>query len=122
MPAQPEFIQHLAEQLQPLGSLRARSMFGGWGLYLDGLFFAIVADDELYVKADAINREVFIAAGSLPFTYGHKDGGSTTLNYYRVGSDVLDDRETLLQWARLAIEAALRAARRKAGKAPAIED
>lgn len=114
MRRRPEFIDHLEGQLAPLGPLRAKSMFGGWGLYLDGLFCAIVIDDELYFKADGDNVALFTAAGSAPFQYGRSDGGTSTMNYYRVPGEVLEDQPVLLQWARSGQEAALRA-RSKAG-------
>jgi DNA transformation protein and related proteins len=46
-----EFVDYVLEQLSPLGGVRAKRMFGGHGVYLEGLFFALVADDTLYLKA-----------------------------------------------------------------------
>ena len=116
MRRRPEFIDHLEGQLAPLGSLLAKSMFGGWGVYLDGLFCAIVIDDELYIKADASNVALFTRAGSTPFQYGRRDGGTSSINYYRVPAEVLEDQHTLLQWARSGQEAALRARSRTSSR------
>ena len=69
MPTRSEFVEYLTEQLQPLGEVRARAMFGGWGFYLDGRMFALVAADVFYIKADDASRAEFTAGGLEPFRY-----------------------------------------------------
>ena len=64
-----EFADYLVELLAPLGPVTAKRMFGGFGLYLDGLMFAIIVDDSLYLKADAENRATFAARDMAPFVY-----------------------------------------------------
>ena len=59
----PELVVHACELFAPLGSIRTRAMFGGWGFYCDDLFFAIIADETLYLKADAETAARFEAAG-----------------------------------------------------------
>jgi DNA transformation protein len=82
-------------------------MFGGWGLRSDGLFFAIVADDALYLKADDLTRPRFEEAGLHPFR-PHPDR-PTAMPYYPPPDEAMDGPEALLPWARLALEAARRA-------------
>lgn len=85
-------------------------MFGGAGLYCDGLFFALVADDVLYFKVDDSNRADYEAAGMGPFKpFPDKQG---VMQYYEVPIDVLENRQTLRDWA----EKALDVARRKADR------
>ena len=60
-------IDHLLELLAPLGAVTSRRMFGGWGLYVDGLMLAIVVDGEPLLKVDAMSREQFERAGCRPF-------------------------------------------------------
>ena len=67
-----EFVDWLLEVLAPWRPVQARGMFGGFGLYVDTLFFGIVADDVLFLKADAVNKPLFEAAGCQPFTYDTK--------------------------------------------------
>jgi DNA transformation protein and related proteins len=104
----PEFVAHCAELLHALGPVRVKPMFGGHGLYVDELFVAIVAWDQLYLKADALTRARFEAAGCAPFVY---DGGgkSVSLNYWVVPEEALESPALMLPWACLAQEAALRA-------------
>ena len=62
-----DFRMFVLEQLQPSGRVTSRPMFGGVGLYLDGLFFALIDDDTLYFKTDDSNRARYESAGSRPF-------------------------------------------------------
>lgn len=104
----PPFVEHCLELLAPLGPVRARRMFGGWGLYADGLFVALIAAERLYLKADAGTREQFAAAGCEPFVYS-SDGKSVSLGYWTVPAEALDSPALMQPWARLALQAALAA-------------
>ncbi len=88
-------------------------MFGGHGVYVDGLFIAIVAFDQLFLKADATSRAAFEAAGCEPFVYEAKSR-SISMGYFSVSADAVDSPAAMQPWARLALEAALRAATRRA--------
>jgi DNA transformation protein and related proteins len=111
-----EFVDYLLEQLASLGNLRAKAMFGGFGLYADGLFFAIVSDDIFYVKVDDQNRPRFEACHLQPFHYTMKDGRSMSMSYYPLPDAALEDQAELMCWAREGVAAALRAPERKKRK------
>lgn len=102
------FVDWCVELLAPLGTVRARAMFGGHGLYLDDRFVAIVAGEVLYLKADAVSAPAFAAAGSAAFAYTAK-GRSTTLGFWRAPAEAMDSAAGMAPWARLALEAAGRA-------------
>ncbi|AOY01245.1 TfoX/Sxy family protein [Jeongeupia sp. USM3] len=108
MRARSEYLDWLIDELAPLGPIRARRMFGAWGLYCDEAFFAIVDDDVLYLKADDVSRAAFVAAATRPFSYAVR-GKTQTMSYYTLPDAALDDTSELLRWARTAFEAALRA-------------
>ncbi|ALG71839.1 transcriptional regulator [Azospirillum thiophilum] len=116
MPPRPpsEYVVTLCEMMAPLGDVRARRMFGGYGLSIDGLTFALVADETLYLKADEVNRGSFTALGLAPFR--PMPDKPVTLSYYPPPDQALDDRDELLPWARSGFEAALRAAAKKTAK------
>lgn len=109
-----DFIDHSLDLLRPVGLPQAKRMFGGYGIYLDGLFIAIVADDQLFLKADAATRATFEAAGCQPFTY-LASGKPMQMNYWSVPAEAMESAAQMQPWARLALEAALRA---RAAKAP----
>lgn len=104
---------HLIELLAPLGVPEAKRMFGVRGVYLDGLMVALVADGQVYVKADAQTLPEFEAAGSLPFAFRSKQR-TITSSYWSVPGEALDSSQSLEPW----ITRALQAARRKAAEPP----
>jgi DNA transformation protein len=103
-----EFVNYVMELLAPAGRVASKRMFGGHGIYLDGLFMAIIVDDELYLKADEATKAAFDAESCAPFFYS-KDGKSMTMGYRRAPGDAMDAPHMMLPWARLALQAAVRA-------------
>lgn len=100
-------IDHLLELLAPLGAVSARRMFGGWGLYVDGLILAIVIDGELLLKVDDFSRQRFEQAGCQPFIYNAR-GREIPMSYWSVPEEALDSADAMRPWALLAQEAARR--------------
>jgi len=117
-----EFVAHCTELLASVGTVRSRRMFGGRGFYVDELFVALIANDRLYLKADAQTRPAFEATGCTPFVYDGA-GQSVTLGYFSAPEDAMESPALMQPWARHALAAALRAraakpvARRPARKA-----
>lgn len=112
MPDRDALVEHCVELLSPLGRVSAQRMFGGHGLRIDGVFMALIAFDQLYLKVDAQTQAQFAAAGCRPFIYQGK-GRAVTLSYWTVPPAALDAPEPMRPWARLALDAALRAAATK---------
>lgn len=104
-----EFVHFMVENLQGLGPVLAKRMFGGHGLYLHDVMFALIAWDTLYLKVDEINRPAYDQRGLGPFSYATQQGRSATLSYCEAPPEGLDDPGTLLSWASDAYAAALRA-------------
>lgn len=99
--------------LLPLGDVRPRGMFGGWGLYLDGVMFALIAGETLYLKADAETKAEFAEAGGSPFTYAREGRKPVEMSYWTLPDDHMADPAALLPWAERAVAAARRNAARK---------
>jgi DNA transformation protein len=108
MTATADFAAYAVELLGAAGRVAARKMFGGYGLYCDGVMFALIADDVLYLKADDVNRPALERAGSEPFTYEAK-GRRTIMAYWRAPDEAVESRQLMTPWARGALAAALRA-------------
>ena len=108
-----DFINYLLELLAPLDGVSAKRMFGGYGLFRDGLMFGLVADDTLYFKVDAQSVARFTERELEPFTYV-KAGKPMPMSYYRAPEETLDSSDDMCEWASLACEAALRASKTKA--------
>ena len=106
---------YLEELLSAFGPISIRNMFSGAGVYADGVMFAILVDDTLYLKADQAFSPDFAAEGKGPFTYRPKDRAPVAMSYWEVPDRLLDDAEELAVWARRAHAIAL-AAKSKASR------
>lgn len=116
MPRTNEFCDYVVDRLASLGTVTYRFMFGGYGIYLDGLMIAIVADDTLLLRADEENRGDYEARGIGPFQPYPEKGGSQTMPFYQVPDDVFEDQDELLRWTEGSRAASLRNEARKATK------
>jgi DNA transformation protein len=88
-------------------------MFGKTGMFCNGLMFAMVSDDTLFVRVDEHNREIFQeAAASPPLNY-QKGGRTIDLAFWRVPERLLDEPDELVDWARAALAAARRVAAKR---------
>lgn len=98
------FKTFVLDQLEELGDVMPRSMFGGIGLYYRDVFFGILARDTLYLKVDDRSLPDYERAGSKPFNpYPNRSG---SMRYYSVPVGVLESSMELAAWARKAISAA----------------
>jgi DNA transformation protein and related proteins len=109
MPVSPAYKAFVQDLLSEFGPVSIRNMFGGAGIYADGVMFAILVDDTLYLKADALSARDFAAEGNGPFTYRPKGRAPVAMSYWEVPERLLDDPEELVAWARRAHAVALAA-------------
>ena len=103
-----DYLDFVIDALSGWHRVSGRRMFGGCGVYRQGVMFALIVGDMLYFKADDSNRTDYQQAGSGPFVY-HARGKPVALSYWLVPIDVLEDRETLGHWAQKAYLAGLKA-------------
>jgi DNA transformation protein len=108
-----DFIPFVQELMEGWAPVSARRMFGGHGLYHEGLMFAIVMDQRLYLKADEVNRPEFEALGLAPFTYAMK-GKEVALSYWAAPDAIFDEPSEAVRWAQSSWDAALRGHKAKA--------
>lgn len=108
-----EFHDFLRDQLADFGPFDIRRMFGGSGLFRDGIMFALITrDGTLHFRVDDQNRPDYEAAGMPPFTFQHRNQSRpAAMPYYVCPPDVMEDPETFSDWAARAWAAAQRARR-----------
>jgi DNA transformation protein len=111
------WIDQAMELLHGLGHLRHKRMFGAVGLYCDEVFFAVLDEEALYLKVDAKTEDRFREAGSEPFTF-EDQGKLVSMGYWRMPETAWDEPEEALSWARLGVDAGLRARAKKAKPKP----
>lgn len=106
MPLSP-FASYIQDDLLAEFDVTARAMFGGYGVYKDGVFFALIANDELYFKVSNTTKLEYQKYGSGPFTYSKGKHKPMSMPYYSVPADVMEDKDTILQWAETAFHVAV---------------
>ncbi|MBT9317008.1 TfoX/Sxy family protein [Leptothoe spongobia] len=109
------FKDKIVNQLTQVAPVTARAMFGGYGLYADGVMFALIADETLYFKVGDENRADYLEADMGPFRY-ERHGQPIQMSYYQLPETVLEDPETLLSWIEKAQGAAHRSKKSKKSK------
>jgi len=100
MAASEGFKDFIRDQLAGFGPVIIRNMFSGAGLYADGVMFAILANDVLYLKADETTAQAFAAEGMSPFTYRRAGKAPVAMSYWEVPPRLLEEPEELAHWAR----------------------
>jgi len=107
-----EFVSYVVDLMSSIGSVHAKGMFGGHGIYLEGLMFALVADSVLYLKSDKESENAFKERGLEAFIY-NKKGQEYKMSYYQAPEEALEDDEEMNLWANKAYSVALKAAAKK---------
>ncbi|HXV27742.1 MAG TPA: TfoX/Sxy family protein [bacterium] len=104
------FKDFILDQLNALGGVVAKRMFGAYGLYCDDVFFGIIDETKLYFKTSPDSRKAYKTLGSGPFFYYRKDKTGKKRKaylktYYEVPADILEDGDRLVVWAKRAVDA-----------------
>jgi DNA transformation protein and related proteins len=100
------FADYVFDLLAPLGTLKIRKMFGGYGIYKDNIFFALIAENILYFKVAENNYSTYESYGSKPFSYERENKTVTLKNYWQVPVDILENQEKCIAWAEIAVKTA----------------
>ncbi|WDI31709.1 TfoX/Sxy family protein [Hyphococcus flavus] len=116
MPASASYSEYIKDLFSPFGDITVRKMFGGAGVYCNGAIFAIIGDDDLWLKVDDVTRAEFKDAGLYPFEVEMK-GKIGTMSYYCAPEQIYDDNDALRHWAKLALGASIRGQKPKKKKA-----
>jgi DNA transformation protein len=103
--ARDDYADYIVDKLSDLGDVWSRAMFGGYGIFHEGLMFALISDGVLYFKVDDSNREMYEEAGSSKFGHG--------ISYWEVPTEVFEDTARLYEWADISIGIAQAKAKKK---------
>lgn len=105
------YVEFVVEQLSPIGEITARRMFGGHCLYCDGIVFALIGNNVLYLKADDVNRPDFEKLGLKPFQ--PFEDRSSVMSYYTAPPEIFEDADSMKRWIGSAVDAGRRAHAKK---------
>jgi DNA transformation protein and related proteins len=120
-----DFADYCCELLSGVGTPKPKRMFGGWGISVDGVTIAVIADltklgganEKLYLKVDDVTKAQFEAAGGKRFEMESKDGKPMGMNYFTTPDETMESPDAMLPWARLALNVALDAKSKNSAKA-----
>lgn len=110
MPPDNPFVEEVLDRFHTTTTATSRKMFGGHGIFHDGVMFALIADNELYLKADSQSQHYFEAISLPPFTYQKKAGKRYTMSYYQAPESFFEEPDETAVWTQRALDAARRAA------------
>ncbi|MEM1300203.1 MAG: TfoX/Sxy family protein [Pseudomonadota bacterium] len=114
MALSPELREHIRDLFAGIGPVQVRRMFGGAGVYLDDACFAIVIDDEIYMRGDDTLAAEFEDAGAERWVYSNERRGPVSMPYWRLPDSAQDDPDEAADWARKSLAPARDAAAKKA--------
>lgn len=100
-----DYADYIVDKLSGIGDVSSRAMFGGYGIFNEGLMFALISDGVLYFKVDDSNREMYEKAGSSKFQHG--------ISYWEIPTEVFEDTIRLYEWANISIGIARAKANKK---------
>lgn len=105
MPKDQDFNDYIVNDvMKDIPGITSRSMFGGWGIYQNGIFFALISDGELYFKVDESNIEDYKERKSHPFVY-ETHGKKMEMSYWLLPEEILEDRTELPEWIEKSVKA-----------------
>jgi DNA transformation protein and related proteins len=107
-----QMADHIIDLLTPFAACQAKGMFGGYGIFRDGLMFGLITEGDFYLKADDENRDKFEEAGCQRFCY-YKQDKPYYLSYHIAPESIFDDEESMIEWINQSWQAALRAPPKK---------
>lgn len=87
----------LMDVFSGIAGIHSRAMFGGYGFYINGKIFAIIADGKLYFKVGDDIKKDFEDRGSHPFRY-QSNGKMIEMSYWEIPEEILDNKDILLEW------------------------
>lgn len=90
--------------LADIPGILSRAMFGGWGIYKDGVIFAIIVDGQLYFKVGDCNRKDYEKYESESFVYIKGNGKKVSMSYMLLPEEIMENREEIYLWVEAAVD------------------
>lgn len=108
------FLAYIVDEvLRGVNGITSRYMFGAYGLYKDGVFFAIVEHGTLYFKVDDATMPQYQQEDSSQFTYKTHTGKEMKMDYWEVPGRVMEDADEVALWAQKSYQVGLNSKRKK---------
>jgi DNA transformation protein len=109
-----DFAAYVSDELlREVDGITIRRMFDGHGIYRYGIFVGLINGGVIYLKVDDGNQRDFEERGSKPFVYSNHNGKQTTLSFWELPEEIMDDPQEIVSWITGAYDAALRSKKKK---------
>lgn len=106
----------IEEMFEAVGPVAIRRMFGGKGIYAQGIIFALELRGDLMLKGDEESAPLLEEAGATRWCYEGRSGKPVAMPYWTIPDEALDDPDMMAKWARIALDAAMRVSEREAAQ------
>jgi len=100
--ASKDYLEYILDVLSLCDNITAKRLFGGYGLYQNGIIFAIIVENELYFKVDESNIDLYQNLNSEPLTF-HAKGKTISMSYRKVPDEIIENKELLVTHVELAV-------------------
>jgi DNA transformation protein len=97
---------YVEELFAAFGRVAVKRMFGGAGIFADGVMIGLIAGDIIYLKTDEAGAEAFKREGCAQFAYMTRRGEHMSMSYWRMPDRLYDDPDELARWARASLAVA----------------
>ena len=104
MSVTPGVADQVLDLMAGLGKVTTKRMFGEMGLYWGPQIFALIIDDELYLKATGALADELKALGGKQFTPGSNGRKKVAMPYWTAPASCLDDPAEMEEWCRKALK------------------
>lgn len=109
MPRNEGFVQYIVEEvMQGVSGITVKGMFGGYGIYKEGIIFGLIVQNMLYFKVDESNRSDYEEHESVPFSYDTKKGKKVLTSYWEVPQTILEEFSSLETWIEKSVAVSLK--------------
>lgn len=98
------FLHECVEAINRVAPVSYRRIFNGFGIYYEGVQFALVINDQLYFRADEFSRGLFLAKKMMAFMPSRIEALES--HFFQLPHDVLSHPKELHHWMRISVEAA----------------
>ena len=99
-------LDHVLDLLYEEEGITYKRMFGGFGLFKNEIPVALILKSEVYMKVNDFNRDDYVKAGSMPFSY-FRNGKEIKLSNWLLPGEIMETEQLFVEWFNKSYEAAI---------------
>tara|TARA_B100001741_G_C16470535_1_gene559788 strand:- start:124 stop:471 length:348 start_codon:yes stop_codon:yes gene_type:complete len=99
-------LDHALDLLHEEEGISYKRMFGGFGLFKNEISVALILDSGIYMKVNNSNKQDYVNAGSIPFSYV-RNGKEIKLSNWLIPYEIMETEELFVEWFNKSYKAAI---------------